>query len=1245
MKLLLDLQGAQTESRFRGIGRQTRSLARAIVSVASAHDVHILLNLSLTAGLSELIDEFEPLVGRGNIHLFDTCGPVAEREPNNLWRTRASEVVREAAIAAIAPDIVHVASLFEGFVDDAVTSLGCFDGGPATAVTLHDLIPLGDPKRYFLHETVRRHWLRRAQQLKRADLLLAVSHYSAAEASSLLHIEPERIAVMHAGVDPVFNAIPPDAGERATLTTRWGLDRAFILFVGAVDPRKNPELIFKAFARLPAALQERHLLVFAGRLFEEEIGQLKIAAARHGIHVSRLKFLQHVSDGDLILLYKSCAAFLFPSVYEGFGLPALEAMACGAPVLAARATSLIEVVRDDAYLIDPTDPTECADKLGRLLDDPAAAAAARAAGIARAAEFTWERSAEAALAALERLNASRQPQSARPLALRRKPTLAFVSPLPSDRSGVATYSAALLPELGRHFDIECIITGDTIVTDAWIQANYVIRDLAFFERNAAHYDHILYSIGNSHFHGHMLDLVQRYPGVVLLHDFFLSDLIEWLSTTGVAPAEEFLRALYLSHGLGALLFEQTHGRSAAINRYPCNRAVLEAANGVIVHSNWAIEQTRTLYSAALADNFALIPHLRAVPRVDRRTEARARLGVADDEVLVCSFGILTERKRSIDLINAWRASATGRSTHARLVFVGENSGGAYGERIDALVAETPNLSITGYAADEQYQDYLAAADLAVQIRTQSRGETSGTVLDCLANRVPLIVNAHGPMAELPDDIVFKLADSFSTEALAATIDNVIADPETAGAQSQRAVAFLKAEHAPARIGGLFKAALERFAAGRSWLHNRVAEQVSAIVAPAHPSPADFAALSRLVTQQWPRAAKRQILYDVTVLAEKDARTGIQRVVRSILMGLLESGDHDFAIEPIYIDGHGYRYARQWTTRALGLPAWVLPDAPVEYSPGDIFLAIDWVPDRLPDVETWLTRFSMRGGTVVIGVHDLLPFDLPQHFPDFMPQVTRRWFETALRVADKFLCVSRSVADDVVKFGSALLDNPNRSIDVDYFHNAADLTASLPTTGMPADGEAVLAALSAGPSFLMVGTVEPRKGHGQVLRGFEQLWRSGLNVRLVIVGKAGWMMDDFLAEIERHPEFNRRLFLLTGISDEFLEEVYKAATALIAASEGEGFGLPLIEAAYHHLPLIARDIPVFREVAGDHAFYFSGQQPQHVSAAIMAWLDLAAAGSAPDSDLVSVQTWARSTQQVLGSLTSRTSYSHIGKIRK
>ena len=239
-----------------------------------------------------------------------------------------------------------------------------------------------------------------------------------------------------------------------------------------------------------------------------------------------------------------------------------------------------------------------------------------------------------------------------------------------------------------------------------------------------------------------------------------------------------------------------------------------------------------------------------------------------------------------------------------------------------------------------------------------------------------------------------------------------------------------------------------------------------------------------------------------------------------------------------------------------------------------------------------------------------------------------WLRSLSEVATGLICISEAVAEEVRAW---LIDNPPARIArpaVGSFHLGADIENSIPTEGMPDSATMVFGEMSARASFLMVGTVEPRKGHTQTLAAFELLWQQGLDINLVIVGRHGWLIDHLADKLRQHSELNQRLFWLEGISDEYLQKVYATGTCLIAASEGEGFGLPLIEAAQYKLPIIARDIPVFREVAGEHAFYFSGLEPQVLADAVKHWLALSANGLAPQSAGMPWLTWQESTRQLI-----------------
>ncbi len=206
------------------------------------------------------------------------------------------------------------------------------------------------------------------------------------------------------------------------------------------------------------------------------------------------------------------------------------------------------------------------------------------------------------------------------------------------------------------------------------------------------------------------------------------------------------------------------------------------------------------------------------------------------------------------------------------------------------------------------------------------------------------------------------------------------------------------------------------------------------------------------------------------------------------------------------------------------------------------------------------------------------------------------------------------------------------LPVRWFHLGADLESSAPTThATPRLRDAAGRSAGRGPSILMVGTLEPRKGHDQAVAAFSQLWRRGVDANLVLVGRAGWGMDAFLATLPRHPEWGKRLFWFKSASDDELLRLYEACDGFLMTSRGEGFGLPIIEAAHHGIPVMARDLPVFREVAGDHSRYFSGNAPEDLASALESWIAELAAGTAPSSRGIRARLWDESTAMFLDAL--------------
>ena len=818
-----------------------------------------------------------------------------------------------------------------------------------------------------------------------------------------------------------------------------------------------------------------------------------------------------------------------------------------------------------------------------------------------------------------------------------RPRLAYVSPLPPVHSGIADYSAELVPELAKYYDVELVIAQEAVF-DPRLDG-LARRDPDWLRAHAGEFERVLYHFGNSHAHQHMFELLRDVPGTVVLHDFFLSGVLDNLEREEYLP-KGFLHALYDSHGFSGLLSHRKEGRNPSIWKYPLNKAVLDHANGVIVHSDFSRDLARAWYGEDAAAGWRTIPLLRGRPdgaasdaaRAAARSAARARLGLQPDEFVVCTFGMLGSTKLNAELLDAFLASPLGADSHCRLVYVGANDPGPYGaalaERIAASAAPE-RIGITGFVDAGAYADWLAACDSAVQLRSATRGETSASVLDCLLYGVPTIVNAHGASAQLPDDVLLKLPDEFDIAELAAALAGLQADAAAHSRLAHSALKHMAAHHAPQHVGSLFRDAIEDFTrAGRDAVYRRLIASSASLVVPSK-----LPALAAAVAFNRAPLAQRQLLVDVSALTQSDLKTGIQRVVRSILLSMIANPPAGFRIEPVHSRGGNqpYMYARSFGMKLVGEPDLPLEDAPCDIRAGDIFFGLDLFTTGTTQNEARLLDMRMRGVEVYFVVYDVLPMLRPEVFPFGTEQYFGDFLRSVHKVSNGVLCISRAVADELAAWFESQKMTRRSPLKLAHFHLGADIDASAPSFGLPPEADQVLAALAQRPSFIMVGTVEPRKGHAQALAAFDLLWDGGEDVNLVVVGKEGWMVEKVCERMAAHPEKGRRLFWLAGISDEMLQKLYTASSALLAPSEGEGFGLPLIEAAQKGIPILARNLPVFREVAGAHASYFEGLAPHDLADAIKGWLELHRDGKAPPSTGMPWLTWDGSARQVLDAL--------------
>lgn len=275
------------------------------------------------------------------------------------------------------------------------TAMPLFGTIPAV-VTVHDLAPISFPQTFRRHNRAYLIWANQVTA-RRARHILAVSEFTKNELVRLLSVPPDRITVTHNACDPRFR--PPTPDEIAAFRVRHGLPERFILYVGTLEPRKNLPTLLEAYARI-AQSSDVPLIIGGGKgwLYDPIFARLEQLGLRDRVH-----FPGFLAAAELPLWYAAASVFVFPSRWEGFGIPPLEAMACGTPVISSNSSSLPEVVGDAGLLIDPDDIDGWAEAILRVLRDNDLSDELRTRGIRQAQRFSWQATAEKTLRVYEQV--------------------------------------------------------------------------------------------------------------------------------------------------------------------------------------------------------------------------------------------------------------------------------------------------------------------------------------------------------------------------------------------------------------------------------------------------------------------------------------------------------------------------------------------------------------------------------------------------------------------------------------------------------------------------------------------------------------------------------------------------------------------------------------------------------------------------------------------------------------------------
>jgi glycosyltransferase involved in cell wall biosynthesis len=734
--VVVDLQGTQSASHAeRGIARYLTGLALGLEERHRSLVASFVLNPERSTPSS-----LEPLVESGRLGRLD------------------QELIGSASAFHIGSPIELDASL-EQLWPAATRRL-------PLVVTLYDLIPEVFAGHYLANPLVRRTYRARLQLLHSAARVLAISEATARDAVAHLGLAPHRVVAVGAAVAEQFR--PPERREDAVdaVVGRLPFVRpGFVLYTGGIEFRKNIDRLLVGYSSLPARLRNEHQLVIVCRVAPPMRRAIEARLSELGL-AQHVAFPGVVADPDLVLLYQAAELFVFPSLYEGFGLPVAEAMACGAPVIAGRTSSLVELVQDDEALFEPTEAPAIARALRRALEDSELRDRLRTRGLHR--HWRWADVADRTAAVYDDVSRTRKRRG------RPRPRIAFVSPLPPQMSGVADYSYRLLAELTEFVDVDVFC--DVGCGPATAPGDLPVRPTQAFTRvegARGGYDEVLACIGNSDHHAETLALLRKRPSSVLAHDVRLTGLYSWVSRR--RPDLEHRTFRELLHELHPRPLPSDLGQRGWLE-YPeyekygvlLVREMIARSTRFLVHSEYAAGLARLDARASDAGKVSVVSFGYPLPSTNVELS---------DAPLVATFGLVAPVKQTDRIVEAVALVAE-RHPATRFTIVGPVSEEHSRQlRADAdRLGVAGRLVVTGELPSEEFNAWIARTSVAVQLRAASNGETSASLADCLAAGVPTIATAVGSTGELPEDVYVPVGPDVTAATLAEEIGALLSDP-------------------------------------------------------------------------------------------------------------------------------------------------------------------------------------------------------------------------------------------------------------------------------------------------------------------------------------------------------------------------------------------------------------------------------------------------------------------------------------
>ncbi len=679
-----------------------------------------------------------------------SAGPEGILLQNKEFEDIVGEIIRKY-IRENEIDVFCITSPFDSY--NVMYKKDWFSDCKVVAI-IYDIIPYV-MKNHYLADKVTYNWYMKCiDMLRWVDEIQVISQSVKDDLISYLKFDREKISVIWGAVDKRYKKIEVPENEKKAILDKFKIKDQYVMCTGGDDERKNLAGLIEAYGKLPREIIDKYQLVIVCKLSAPAVERYTALATKFNV-TNRVVLTNFVSDRELLVLYNLAKLMAFPSVYEGFGLPVVEAWACGTPVLTSNNSSLVQIAGDAAVIVDPKDLKDITRGLQYALTECDLTELLKR-GEKRLQDFQWEKVALASIESIKKVDVTQSEEEHN-----KKEKIAFFSPLPPQQSGISDYSVDILRALKNYCDIDVYIDkgyepqvelGDGVTIYSYKQ----------FESHADEYIDIIYQVGNSTFHLYMYEFIKKYPGIVVLHDYNMHGVLLHDSLGGgknnFKQYRTYLLEDYPENQVSEYLDALQNGQCGyRMREWELNGIVTNYARKIIVHSFDAKEKLLQRDIARDVRQIWSFVNLEKTLTQDQRMDLKEGKGYRKEEILVAAFGHIHETKRAIPILNAM-GKLVKEYHNVKMVFVGKLADELKNEFYEVVNREglQEYVKVTGYTSLQEFEEYISATDICLNLRYPYNGETSASLVRNLAKGNIVITNQIGSFAEIPDDVCIKI---------------------------------------------------------------------------------------------------------------------------------------------------------------------------------------------------------------------------------------------------------------------------------------------------------------------------------------------------------------------------------------------------------------------------------------------------------------------------------------------------------